>query len=255
MATKSAPVPPTGPVISAPLATSSLPAAKQEIQPVLVDASQPISPPQSLTTLTPLSPPLPGAQPPAPTAVPPAQPPVPPPQPPVVPALVLTQQKSSKGGADKKSQNTFAIVGAKKSTQSSPAGDDGRRVTRHSPQNVTNNTGSPGAKSTATKTTTNGRAAAAAANAAALLAPLASKSKAQPVVAHKRSPSSPVPPHLAGAGSGNQMHINPSLVRATKSQPTPVLKAAFLAAQKSSSGTLCCVEGTVISIVLCVCCF
>jgi hypothetical protein len=44
-------------------------------------------------------------------------------------------------------------------------------------------------------------------------------------VAHKRSPSSPVP---------NQF-INTNLVRATKSLPTPVLTANFLAAQKSKT--------------------
>ncbi|XP_054155351.1 myb-like protein U isoform X2 [Oppia nitens] len=49
-------------------------------------------------------------------------------------------------------------------------------------------------------------------------------SKDQPLVlAHKRSPSSPIP----------KQYTSDSLVRATKSQPTPILKANFLAAQKS----------------------
>ena len=151
-------------------------------------------------------------------------------QPPVIPPLVLAPKATK---TDKKSQNSFAIV-SKKGPQNK---DDVRRVTRHSPQNSNNaepNTGSP------SKSTTNSRTNSPNPSSVTSLSPNKTNSRqlpTKPVFAHKRSPSSPVPPNP---------FISSNQVRATKSKPTPpqlssadptpTLKANFMAAQKSRAG-------------------
>ena len=152
--------------------------------------------------------------------------------PPVVPPLVLST-KAVKN--DKKPQNSTAV--GKKGHQNK---EDVRRVTRHSPQNITNNSEKNSAVSPAKSAPNarNGRPESATAS-TSNLSPTKLNSKQLPtkqVFAHKRSPSSPLPPNP----------FNPAQIRATKSKPTPPptppkdptpnLKANFLAAQKTRSG-------------------
>lgn len=144
-------------------------------------------------------------------------------QQPIVPPLVLTQKAAK---SDKKSQNAFTV--RPKQVTKKKDKDEGRRVTRHSPQNSTVQSSSP-SKLLAVNST-NGRTSSSS-SIASLSSPNKSTSKSSQQslpVAHKRSPSSPVP---------NQF-INTNLIRATKSQPTPILKANFLALQKTKTGII-----------------
>lgn len=157
---------------------------------------------------------------------------------PVVPPIVLTT-KGTKN--DKKAQNSSTTTVVNKKGQQNK--EVARRVTRHSPQNVTNNSETKSSVSP-TKTVTNatnGRTEGAAASTSNSTSPTKVNKQlpTKQVFAHKRSPSSPLPPNPFNTAQVRATKSKPTPPPTPQKDPTPTLKANFLAAQKSRSGKGC----------------